>query len=121
MKISKHEFASEAECNTLITALGVSTDDDGNQYPTHKHSITKLGNIVFEQGEWDSAGNETKAPVLSDKFHVDVCWDLSDTYNDDGELVKAELPSGWASSNLDISDNGVHMFAGLNYTEYKFL
>ena len=114
-------FANEALWGVPGATLKKYGGEGAQEFLEAAAPDTKLGNIVLEQGEWDSEGNETKAPVLSDKFHVDVFWNLSDTYNDDGELVKAELPSGWASSSVDISDNGVHMFAGLDYTEHKFL
>ena len=51
-------------------ALGTATDENGNEYPTHKSTIVHLGNIVLEQGEYDEEGEETVAPVLSDKWHV---------------------------------------------------
>ena len=91
MKIGKYEFKDEATADSKIKALGVDED-----------------------------GNETKAPVLSDKYHLDVAWKLDDTYNEDGELVKAEHPYGWKSSAVAISDgNGVHSFYGLDYQELK--
>mgnify|MGYP003149874241 FL=1 len=116
MKIGKYEFKDEATADSKIKALGV--DEDGN--PTHGHAIVKLGHIVLEQGEYDEEGNETKAPVLSNKYHLDVAWKIDDTYNEDGELVKAEHPYGWKSSAVAISDgNGVHSFYGVDYQELK--
>ena len=74
MKISKYEFDSQEAAELKIAALPHSTDEDGNSHPSHKHTIVKLGHIVLEQGEYDEEGNETKAPVLSDKYSVDVLW-----------------------------------------------
>jgi len=121
MKIAKYEFDSQAQAESKIEALGVATDEDGNTYPTHKHSIVKLGNIVLEQGTYDEDGEEITPPVLSDKYHVDVLWNLSDdTYDDEGNVVYADHPYGWKTYNVDLDDNGVHSFMGLDYTKYKF-
>lgn len=121
MKIAKYEFDSQSQAESKIEALGVATDEDGNTYPTHKHSIVKLGNIVLTQGDYDEDGNEITPPVLSDKYHVDVLWDLSDTYDDEGNVVYADHPYGWKTYNVDLDDNGVHSFMGLDYTKHKFI
>lgn len=116
MKIGKYEFKDKATADSKIKALGV--DEDGNA--THGHAIVKLGNIVLEQGEYDEEGNETKAPVLSDKYHLDVAWKIDDTYDEEGNLIKAEHPYGWKSSAVTISDgNGVHSFYGVDYQTNK--
>ena len=122
MKIAKYEFDSQAQAESKIEALGVATDEDGNTYPTHKHSIVKLGNITLQQGTYDEDGNEVTPPVLSDKYHVDVLWNLSDdTYDDEGNVVYADHPYGWKTYSVDLNDNGVHSFMGLDYTKYKFI
>jgi hypothetical protein len=108
IKISKYEFDSmeqaESKINALpsvkaeskINALPSVKDEDGNDVPSHKHTIVKLGNIVLEQGEYDEEGEETKAPVLSEKYHVDVLWkDLEET-DEDGN-VTVDHPYGWKS------------------------
>ena len=116
MKIGKYEFKDEATADSKIKALGV--DEDGN--PNHGHAVVKLGHIVLEQGEYDKEGKETKAPVLSNKYHLDVAWKIDDTYDEEGKLVKAEHPYGWKSSAVAISDgNGVHSFYGVDYQEFK--
>ena len=120
MKIGKYEFKNEKTALSKIKSLGVATDEDGNEYPTHKHSIVKLGHIVLERGEYDNEGNETKAPVLSSKYHLDVAWQLEDTYSENGELIKAEHPYGWKSANVDLDSNGVHSFYGVDYLTHKF-
>lgn len=119
--ISKYEFDSQAQAESKIEALGVATDEDGNTYPTHKHSIVKLGNITLQQGVFDENGNEVTPPVLSDKYHVDVLWNLSDSYDDEGNVVYADHPYGWKTYSVDLDDNGVHSFMGLDYTKYKFI
>ena len=63
MYIGKYEFNSKEQAQEKIDALGTSTDENGNEYPTHKHSIVELGNIVLEQGEYDENGKESWDPV----------------------------------------------------------
>ena len=109
IKISKYEFDSREQVISKIASLGTATDEDGNEYPTHKHTIVQLGNIVLEQGQYDEEGNETVSPVLSDKWHVDVLWNGIDDH-----------PYGWKSYAVDIDGDGVHSFLGLSYNAHKF-
>ena len=120
MYIGKYQFKDQNTALSKIKSLGVETDEDGNEYPTHSHAIVKLGHIVLEQGEYDAEGNEIKAPVLSSKYHLDVAWQLEDTYSEDGELIKADHPYGWKSASVDLDSGGVHSFLGANYLSYKF-
>jgi len=109
IKLAKYEFDSKEQAETKINALGTAIDENGNEYPTHKHTIVQLGNIVLEQGQYDEEGNELTAPVLSDKWHVDALFkDLDDH------------PYGWKSYAVDIDGNGVHSFLGLDYNSNKF-
>jgi len=108
IKVAKYEFDSKEQAETKINALGVETDENGNEYPTHKHTIVHLGHIVEQQGQYDEEGNETVAPVVSSKYHVDVLWKGIDDH-----------PYGWKSYAVDVSGNGVHSFLGLNYDSYK--
>ena len=129
MKISKYEFDDEASALSKIAALPHSTDVDGNSHPSHKHTIVKLGHIVLEQGEYDEEGNETKAPVLSDKYSVDVLWNEPEITTVDVEAVLDEegmvvtpaetsiaYPYGWASKEIEVEGNGVHTFAGWSFS-----
>ena len=50
------------QAETKIEALGTATDEDGNEYPTHKSTIVQLGNIVLEQGEYDEEGKKQLLP-----------------------------------------------------------
>jgi hypothetical protein len=109
IKIAKYEFDSKEQAETKINALGTATDENGNEYPTHKHTIVHLGHIVEQQGQYDEDGNETVAPVLSSKYHVDVLWKGIE-----------EHPYGWKSYAVDIDDDGVHSFLGLSYNAHKF-
>lgn len=108
MKIGKYEFDSREAAQTKIDALGTATDEDGNEYPTHKNTIVHLGNIVLEQGEYDSEGKETKAPVLSSKWHVDVLW-----------ADESAHPYGWATRAVDLDNEGSHSFFGVSYVSNK--
>ena len=108
MKIGKYQFDSREVAESKIKALGTAEDEDGNEYPTHKHTLVHLGHIVLEAGEYDEEGQETKAPVLSAKWHIDALW-----ADDEGH------PYGWKSAAVDLSGNGVHSFFGLEYDSYK--
>lgn len=108
IRIAKYEFDSREQAETKINSLGTATDEEGNEYPTHKHTIVHLGHIVQQQGQYDEDGNETVAPVLSSKYHVDVLWKGIEDH-----------PYGWKSYAVDVSGNGVHSFLGLNYDSYK--
>ena len=132
MRISKYEFNSKEQAQEKIDALGTATDENGNEYPTHKSTIVQLGNIVLEQGEYDEDGEEVTAPVLSDKWHLDVAWSDSDittveeeaVLDDEGMILTPEVtsvdhPYGWKSYAVDIEGDGVHSFFGLSYDSLK--
>jgi len=119
-KIGKYEFNSSVQADDMIAALGTSTDEDGNTYPSHNHCIVKLGYIVLEQGEYNEEGEEVKAPVLSEKYHLDVLWKGLEPIDAEAEVLSYIEPKGWADNRIDIDGNGVHSFMGLDYQEYKF-
>jgi len=118
IKISKYEFADEASALAKINALPSVKDEEGNDVPAHSHTIVKLGNIVIEQGEYDEEGEETKAPVLSDKYHVDVLWKNLEEVDEEGN-VSVDHPYGWKSFALDLDNEGMHGFMGVSYLENK--
>ena len=121
MKIGKYEFDSKEQAETKEAALGQETDPDtGYTYTTHNHNVIHLGHIVLEEGVYDDEGNEITAPVLSSKWHVDVAWTLDDTLDENGDMIYADHPFGWKSYAINIDDEGVHRFYGLNYVDYKF-
>ena len=132
MRISKYEFNSKEQAQEKIDALGTATDENGNEYPTHKSTIVQLGNIVLEQGEYDEDGEEITAPVLSDKWHLDVAWSDADittveeeaVLDEEGMVVTPEVvsvnhPYGWKSYAVEIEGDGVHSFFGLSYESLK--
>ena len=132
MRISKYEFNSKEQAQEKIDALGTATDENGNEYPTHKSTIVQLGNIVLEQGEYDEEGEEITAPVLSDKWHLDVAWSDAEittveeeaVLDEEGMIVTPEVisvnhPYGWKSYAVEIEGDGVHSFFGLSYESLK--
>ena len=132
MRISKYEFNSKEQAQEKIDALGTATDENGNEYPTHKSTIVQLGNIVLEQGEYDEDGEEVTAPVLSEKWHLDVLWkeeqittvEEEAVLDDEGmiltpEVVSVNHPYGWKSYAVEIEGDGVHSFFGLSYESLK--
>ena len=110
IKVSKYEFNSESQADSKINAL----PEENN------HSIVKLGNIVLEQGEYDREGNQTKAPVYSTKYHVDVLWNGSEIQEiDEEENITYDHPHGWKTYAIDLESEGVHSFMGVSYQENK--
>mgnify|MGYP003114485395 CR=1 FL=1 len=104
IKISKYEFDSKDQADSMIAALGV--DENGNQ--THTHSIVKIGYIVTEKAEYDSEGVMITEPVRASKYSVDVLWNNLESH-----------PSGWGSYALDLDTEGVHSFMGVSYIKNK--
>ncbi len=133
MRISKYEFNSKEQAQEKIDALGTATDENGNEYPTHKSTIVQLGNIVLEKAVYNQEGTEEiTAPVLSDKWHLDVAWSDSEittvekeaVLDEEGmiltpEVVSVNHPYGWKSYAVEIEGDGVHSFFGLSYNELK--
>ena len=70
----KYEFNSQEQAEQKIDALGTATDDDGNKYPTHQHSVVKLGYLWTTEPTLDDEGNVETEGVASDKYSVDVLW-----------------------------------------------
>lgn len=108
-KIGKYEFDNKEQAESKIKALGVEIDDEGIEYPTHNHSVVKLGYIALKQGVYDEDLKEIEKPILSDKYHVDVLWKGIDDH-----------PYGWASYAIEPTDNkGVHSFYGIDFKDNK--
>ena len=92
-QVKKYEFNRKSDALRYVNELWVEDeegnksrktyqeeqqDEEGNVVMVDKPYIAHpvvLGNIVLEQGQYDEEGNELVAPVLSDKFHVDVLWE----------------------------------------------
>ena len=41
IKIAKYEFDSKEQAESKIKSLGTAQDENGNEYPTHKHTIVQ--------------------------------------------------------------------------------
>ena len=102
----KYEFNSQEQAEEKIAALPHDTDDEGNEYPTHQHTIVKLGYLWVTEPTFDDEGNIETEGVASDKYSVDVLWEDLDS-----------SPYGWATYEISVEGNGVHTFAGWNFNE----
>ena len=100
----KYEFDSQEQAESKIAALPHETDEDGNEYPTHSHTVVKLGYLWTIEPTYDEEGNVETEGVASDKYSVDVLW---------SELE--ESPYGWKSYEIYVEGNGVHTFAGWSF------
>ena len=109
MKLAKYQFDSQEQFETKFKALGVETDEDGNEVPNHKHVVVRLGHIVIEEAEYDEEGVITKEAVYSTKYAVDMAFFGLDAH-----------PYGWKSYSIDVVGEGVHSFAGVSYQDNKF-
>ena len=107
MKIGKYEFENESIVDSLIKKLGVEIDDEGNEYPTHKNAIVKIGHFVVNPGTYDDDFNELTPPVLYDKFCVDILW-----HDENDSAI-----SDWSQYEIKIEDEGVHQFMGIKYIQ----
>ena len=70
----KYEFTTEAEARAAIDALGTATDMEGNEVPTHRHTIATLGHIVTTAATYDDDGEELTPAELAASYSVDVLW-----------------------------------------------
>ena len=96
LHIGKYEFNSEEQATEKIEWLGTETNEEGETYSTHNHTVVELG----------SEGT---------KYLVDVLWqDLEP--DEDGEI---DHPHGWKTYSVDIDTEGIHSFLGLNYQDLK--
>jgi len=102
----KYEFNSQEQAEEKIAALPHDTDDEGNEYPTHQHTIVKLGYLLVTEPTFDDEGNVETEGVASEMYSVDVLWNDLD-----------ESPYGWKSYEITVEGNGAHTFAGWNFNE----
>jgi len=93
----KYEFSTEAEARAAIDALGTATDMEGNETPTHRHTIAMLGHIVTTAATYDDDGEELTPAVLADNYSVDVLW-------------RDGVAEDWASHIVWPDPVGVHSF-----------
>jgi hypothetical protein len=114
----KYEFESQYLAETRIAALPHTKDEDGNSYPSHSHTVVKLGYIFTEQPTFDEDGEVLTEGVQSDMYSIDVLWNASEiTETDEEGNQKINYPYGWSSKEIEVEGNGVHTFFGINYSE----
>ena len=94
--IGKYEFNSEEQAKEKIEWLGTETNEEGETYQTHNHTVVELG----------PEGN---------KYLVDVLWNNLDL-EEDGSV---DHPHGWKTYSVDIDTEGIHRFLGLSYQDLK--
>ena len=114
LNIGKYRFNSKEQAESKIEGLGIAQDEGGN-YPTHKHTITKLGFEVLEEAVYDGE-DVISETVFGEGYLVDVLW--RDLESDEDGLV--DHPYGWKSYEVDIENEGIHGFLGLKYQDLKF-
>ena len=85
MIYKRYEFNDQVQAEEKIDAF-FDLDEEGNKVPNTKASFINLGKLVIVQGEYDSEGVETLAPVFNAGWSVDVLWNEFD-----------ESPYGWKS------------------------
>lgn len=115
LKIGKYAFNSEKQAKSKIKALGTVIDEEGSEYPTHKHTITELGLEKLSENIYDENSELLHAAIYGTDYLVDVLW-----YNlekqEDGSI---NHPYGWATYSVNVSGEGIHSFLGLKYQELK--
>ena len=113
--IGKYAFNSKKQAKSKVKALGVTTDEEGNEYPTHKHTVTELGLEQLSENIYNEEGELLHEAIYGTDYLVDVLW-----YNlEEQEDGSINHPYGWATYSANVSDEGVHSFLGLKYQELK--
>ena len=98
MKIGKYSFTSKEQADKKIDALGLE----------HSHTIVRIGHLTEVEAVLDVNGEVITEVVLSTDYCVDVMWSDLDKH-----------PFGWSTYAVDVTGNGVHRFAGIDYQENK--
>jgi hypothetical protein len=114
LNIGKYVFNSEEQAKSKIKALGVSTDEEGNEYPTHKHAVVELGLEQLSEDIYSEDGELLHEAVYGTGYLVDVLW--RNLAEEDGSVSH---PYGWATYSVNVSGKGIHSFLGLKYQELK--
>jgi hypothetical protein len=133
IKIGKYAFNSKEQAIEKIEGLGVAQDEDGNNYPTHKHTIVELGYEVISEGVINEDGEVVEEAVFGTDYLVDVLWNAEGittieeeaVLDEEGNVIvpavtSIDHPYGWKSYSVDIETEGIHSFMGLNYQSLKF-
>ena len=115
LNIGKYAFNSEKQAKSKIKALGVDYDWQGNEYPTHKHTVTELGLEQLSEDIYNEEGELVHEAIYGTDYLVDVLWVDLEEEEDGG----TNHPYGWATYSVNVSDEGIHGFLGLKYQELK--
>ena len=89
MNVYKLVYSSRKALDSALKSRQILEDNEGKLvYAKGTHAVVYLGNIVLENAEYDSQGNEIKPPVLSDKYHADIMVDGSFKFGDNEVKIK---------------------------------
>lgn len=72
MKLFKYEFVSKEELNSILQSI--QTEENGQVTTPNLKAKVELGFMMLQNGSYDSQGNEITAPVISEKYCVDMIW-----------------------------------------------
>ena len=124
----KYGYPSQEIAETRIAALPHTEDEEGNEHPSHSHTVVKLGYLFTEQPTFDEEGELLTEGVQSDMYSVDVLWKASEitveteaaVLDEEGNVItpavtEIDYPYGWVSKEIEVEGNGVHTFAGRNF------
>ena len=114
LNIGKYAFNSEKQAKSKIEALGTATDEQGNEHPTHSHTVTELGLEKLSENIYNEEGELIHEAIYGTDYLVDVLW-----YNIEKEDGSVSHPYGWATYSVNVSGEGIHGFLGLKYQELK--
>ena len=127
--IGKYEFEDEATLDEKIAALG-QVEIDGNLFPSHMHSITKLGHVYLKKPVYGEDETIIEEGIKSDKYHVDVEWvglkgdPITEIVEGEEYIIgyeEADHPYGWKGRSIDFEEGqGLHSFKGKDFQKYKF-
>jgi len=92
MNVYKLAYSSRSALDSALKSRQILKDvivdsETKTIYAEGTHAVVYLGHIVLERGEYDSEGNEVKAPVLSKKYHADIMVEGAFDFgsNDEGD------------------------------------
>ena len=132
IKIGKYKFNSKEQAIEKIDGLGIAQDEDGNNYPTHKHTVVELGYELISEAVIDEEGEIVEEAVYSENYLVDVLWIVKDittieqeaVLDEEGNIItpavtSVDHPYGWKSYSVDLEHEGVHGFLGVSYLGNK--
>ena len=114
LNLGKYAFNSEKRAKSKIKALGTATDIDGSEYPSHRHTVIKLGLEQLSEDIYNEKGELLHEAIYGTDYLVDVLW-----YNIEEENGSVSHPYGWATYSVNVSNEGIHSFLGLKYQELK--